>query len=104
MQLNCVQVFGCYLTENTCREMILICCENCTKDTNTLCGQNIDLLVWSRWFVRLARNSRNVSEFHEVYRYSLTLTELSKRIKRFRTQKNPPEILLEHDSARPHEF
>jgi hypothetical protein len=116
MQLNCVQVFGCYVTENTahpisirwtarlipCREMIRIFCENCTKDTNTLRGQNTDLLVWSRWCVCLARSSKNVSEFHDVYMYSSTLTELGKRIKRFRTQKNPPEILLKHDSARPH--
>jgi len=76
------------------REMIRICCEKCTKDTSTLCGQNAELLVWSSWYLCLARSFRNVSEFHEVNMYISTLIELRKRIKRFRTQKNPPEILF----------
>jgi hypothetical protein len=36
--------------------------------------------------------------------YSSTLIELRKRIKIFRTQKNPPEILLMQESARSHKF
>ena len=63
------------------REVIRICRENCTKDSNTLCGQNADLLVWNRWCVCSARSCRNATEFHEVCFYTSKLTEPRKRVR-----------------------